>query len=205
MSSRHLSVEKLQIDRTPVLYYDLQRHLYIAHIDVRNSRPDIPAADCAIRLVKIESPSQGERPSLDRNALKVTGSEGAYAQNIWPDSFGTFDLFGIDAFSYPDTYLLSRSDITPRSAIISTREKHILTYEIFAKGFPRVTAKIALDFGGRMPTTNPRANNSGYSGSGRPQSISVVSSIPSHFHGPFVFGDPDSTPKVTIESVDRSY
>lgn len=209
LSSRHLSVENSRIDYTPVSYYDhhLRRLLYIAHIDVRNSRPDIPAADCEIRLVKIESPSRGERPSPDRNALKVTGSERAYAQNIWQDDLGTFDLFGIDAFSYPDTYLLSRSDVTPRSAIISTREKHILTYEILAKGFPQVTAKIALDFGGSMPTTSPRANISEYSGSGYPQTISVVSSNPSHDHGsyPFVFGDPDSTPKVTIKSVDRSY
>jgi len=204
LSSRHLSIENSRIDHTPVRYYDhdQERLLNIAHIDVKNSRPDIPAADCTIRLVKIES-SQGERASLDRNALKVTGSDRAYAQNIWQNSFGTFDLFGIDAFSYPDTYLLSESDVTPRSAIISTREKHILTYEIFAKGFPRVTAKIALDFGRSMPTTNPRANISGYSGSGYPQIISVVSSIPSH--GPFVFGGADSTPTVTIVSVDRSY
>jgi hypothetical protein len=159
LSSRHLSAENSRI--TPLARYydhDRERFLYIAHIDVRNSRPDIPAADCAIRLVKIESPSRGERPSPDQNALKVTGTERAYAQNIWPDSLRTFDLFGIDAFSYPDTYLLSESDVTPRSAIISTREKHILTYEIFAKGFPQVTAKIALDFGESMPATSPLKN-----------------------------------------------
>ena len=185
---------------------DRERYLYIAHIDVRNSRPDIPAADCTIRLVKIESPGQGERPSPDRNALKVMGTERAYKQNIWPDDFGTFDLFGIDALSYPDTYLLSESDITPRSAIISTREKHILTYEISAKGFPEVTARIALDFGRSMPTTTQLKNIS-YSGSGYPQFTSVVSSIPSHFYesDSVLFEDPDSTPKVTIESVDRSY
>lgn len=143
-SYRHLRVENLRIDR-PVFYRDQDlRLLYIAHVDVRNSRPDIPAPNCAIRLVKIASPSVGERPSADHTPLKVTMRAGAYADCIWPDSCGTFDLFGVDANSYPDTYLLSESDVK-RTAIISTREKHILTYEIFASGFPKATAKIALD------------------------------------------------------------
>jgi hypothetical protein len=76
----------------------------------------------------------------------------------WPDSIGTFDLFGIDENSY--TYLLSKSDVNEsdvkRSAIISTREKHILTYEIFASGFPKATARIALDLEASMP---PRLTN----------------------------------------------
>jgi hypothetical protein len=117
-----------------MVYQDEGRHqdrrpLYIAHINLRNSRPDIVAHNCAIRLVKIESPSQGESPSLDRSPLKVTGRGRAYTENIWPDSIGTFDLFGIDANSYPDTYLLSESAVNEsdvkRSAIISTREEHI--------------------------------------------------------------------------------
>jgi hypothetical protein len=160
-SSRHLRVENVRINDRPFWYQDEGRHqdrrpLYIALVDVRNSRPDIDALDCAMRLVKIESPSQGERPSADRSPLKVTGSAGAYAQKIERDSFGTFDLFGIDAKSYPDTYLLSNSDVK-QSAIISTPEKHILTYEISASGFPKATAKIVLDIEERMSPPLPMA------------------------------------------------
>jgi hypothetical protein len=76
-SSRHLSVENVGINK-PFWYQDEGRYqdrrpLYIALVDVRNSRPDIDALDCAMRLVKIESPIQGERQSADRSPLKVKG------------------------------------------------------------------------------------------------------------------------------------
>ena len=205
-SSRHLSVEKPEI--TPALYYDEGRHrdgrlLYIAHIDVRNSRPDISADNCAIRLVKIESPSQGERPSPDRSPLKVTGRGRAYKENIWPNSIGTFDLFGIDANSY--TYLLSESDVNEsdvkRSAIISTREKHILTYEIFAPGFPKATAKIVVDFEERMSPPLPMAGFPGITSSGYRTHASVSAFDPLSASVPSELETPDPIPKISLPKI----
>jgi len=70
----HLSADNYRKDDAPVWYTfpdGDKRLLYIAHIDVRNSRPDIAAPDCEIQLVRIYSPSLGERPSPDQNPLKV--------------------------------------------------------------------------------------------------------------------------------------
>jgi hypothetical protein len=204
-SSRHLSVENVQINKIPYWYQDEGRHqdrwpLYIAHVDVRNSRPDIDALDCAMRLVKIESPIQGERSSPDRSPLKVTGSAGAYAQKIERDSFGTFDLFGIDAKLYPDTYLLSNSDVK-QSAIISTREKHILTYEISASGFPKATAKIVLDMEERMSPPLPIAGFPWIPSSGYRTHVTVSAFDPSIESDPSELENPDFIPKIPLPRI----
>ena len=102
-----------------------KRLLYIAHIDVRNSRPDIAAPDCEIQLVRIYSPTLGERPSPDQNPLKVR-TRAAYSQRIWPEDCRTFDVFGIDANSYANTQLLNESDV-PRSRWFTPEA--CLTYE----------------------------------------------------------------------------
>jgi hypothetical protein len=177
--SRHLSVDNYGIDPVPVSYRDREeRLLRIGHIDVHNSRPDVPASDCAIRLLKIFSEIQGERLSPDRERLKVTMRLGAYQQSIWPNSYGTFDLFGIDQKSYPNTYLLSESDV-PRSPILSTREKHLLTYEIFASGFPKVTKEIEVDLTKEKPYFDPKIP---YSPSGASTFTQVISDPVKHFY-----------------------
>jgi hypothetical protein len=204
-SSRHLGVENVRIVDRLVPYQDEGQHqprrlLYIAHIDVVNSRPDIDALDCAMRLVKIESPSQGERPSADRSPLKATGISGAYAQKIERDSFGTFDLFGIDAKSYPDTYLLSNSDVK-QSAIISTREKHILTYEISASGFPKATAKIVLDMEERMSPPLPIAGFPWMPSSGYRTYATISAFDPSIESDPSELENPDPIPKISLPKI----
>jgi hypothetical protein len=154
--SRHLSVDNYRVDPVPVTYRDQEkRPLLIAHIDVYNSRPDVPASDCAIRLLKIATEGQDARLSPDRERLKVTMRSSAYQQSIWPNSYGTFDLYGIDVDDYPKTYLLSESDV-PRSPILSTREKHLLTYEIFASGFPKVTKEIVVDLTEEKPNIDAK-------------------------------------------------
>lgn len=168
-----LSAENYRKDNAPVWYTfpdGDKRLFYIAHIDVRNSRPDIAAPDCEIRLVRIYSSSLGERRSPDQNPLKVT-TRAAYSQSIRPQDCGTFDLFGIDANSYPKTYLLNESDVA-RSPIVSTREKHRLTYEIFAPGFPKVTKEIELDLSGEGPHLDEATQ---YSSSGYPTTVRVIS------------------------------
>jgi hypothetical protein len=174
--SRHLSADNYRIDQKPVIYHDQEeRLLRIGHIDVRNSRPDVSAPDCAIRLIKIST--QGiERPSPDRERLKVTMRLGAYQQSIWPNSYGTFDLFGIDANS--NTYLLSEADV-PRSPILSTREIHLLTYEIFASGFPKVTKEIEVDLTKEKPYFDPKIP---YSPSGATTTAHVISDPFKHLY-----------------------
>jgi hypothetical protein len=93
----YLSADNYRKDDAPVWYTfpdGDKRLLYIAHIDVRNSRPDIAAPDCEIQLVRIYSPSLGERPSPDQTPLKVR-TRAAYSQRIWPEDCRTFDVFGI--------------------------------------------------------------------------------------------------------------
>ncbi len=177
--SRNLSVKNERRESRPADYYDQEkRPLLIAHIDVHNSRPDVPASDCAIRLLKIFSESQGERLGPDRERLKVTMRSGAYQQSIWPNSYGTFDLYGIDVDDYPNTYLLSESDV-PRCPILSTREKHLLTYEIFASGFPKVTKEIEVDLTKEKPYFDPKIP---YSPSGAPTTTQVISDPVKHFY-----------------------
>jgi hypothetical protein len=178
--SRHLSVEKERRGFKPVRYIDRfgERLLYIAHIDVRNARPDVAAYDCAMRLMKIYSERSGDIPSPDRERLKVTGRSNAYHQSIWPNSYGTFDLYGIDVDDYPKTYLLSESDV-PRWPILSTREKHLLTYEIFASGFPKVTKEIELDLTKEKPYFDPKIP---YSPSGATTTTHVISDPLKHLY-----------------------
>jgi hypothetical protein len=173
--SRHLTFENYQRATSPSDYADHQgsRRLFIGHIDVRNSRPDISAIDCALRLVKIRSCTGSERRSPDLSRLKVTGSQNRYQETIPPENFRTFDLFGIDANSPPDTYLLSESDIG-RSPILSTSEKHILTYEISASGFRTVTKEIELDLSDRGPRADEWLSAS-VPGSGYPVFAKVIS------------------------------
>jgi hypothetical protein len=84
-----------------------------------------------------------ERPSPDHGRIKATGRQG-YSQFIWPESQASFDLFGIDVDSYPETYLLSESDIRPRRPIISTHGTYLLEYEIYAAGFPKLIFTVEL-------------------------------------------------------------
>jgi hypothetical protein len=67
-----------------------------------------------------------------------------YSQFIWPESSASFDLLGIAADSYPETYLLSESDVRPRKPIISTHGTYLLGYEIYAAGFPQLSFKVEL-------------------------------------------------------------
>jgi hypothetical protein len=124
---------------------------------------------------------------------------GAYQQSMWPNSYGTFDLFGIDENSYPNTYLLSESDV-PRSPILSTREKHLLTYEIFASGFPKVTKEIQVDLSGDKPPLPPRGMP--FASSGHPSFTTVVA--PTQYNEPQSpeLYDFSGAPVIRIESPD---
>ena len=90
--------------------------------------------------------------------------------SIWPNSCGTFDLFGIDANSYPNTYLLNKLDVE-RSPIISTHELHVLTYEIFADGFSKLIVKINLDLRREKSHLDTGMQ---YSPSGYPTSTTII-------------------------------
>jgi hypothetical protein len=172
-SSNTLLVESPRLDINAVWYEDqhARRLLYIAHIDVKVSPPDRSAFDCEIRLLRINSPFLGERKSRDPNALKVTGARIRYRQSIPSDSTGTFDLFGMDARTYPVTYLLSESDFAS-SPIISTPEQHILTYQVFARDFRPTTFQIRVSFDGIRPSSEPTPGP--YSSSGYPQIVTVI-------------------------------
>lgn len=182
-SYRRLCGENARIKSEPTYYTDrTTRLLWIAHIDIRNSREDLAAENCTVRLVSVLSPFEGERPNLDRAPIKVTGEDYTYSYTISQNSWGTFDLFGVDAESYPNTYLLSKSDI-PREPIASTRGEHILTYEISALGFPKSTMKVALDLSENMRPINSSVP---FPSSGMPQSFSLP------------FSSSGATPTITI-------
>jgi hypothetical protein len=182
-SYRQLCGENARIKPEPTYYTDrTTRLLWIAHIDIRNSREDLAAENCTVRLVSVFSPFVGERPSADKAPIKVTGLDHTYNDTISPNSCGTFDLFGVDAQSYPKTYLLSKSDI-PREPIVSTREEHILTYEISALGFPKSTMKVALDLSANMRPINTSVP---FPSSGMPLSLSLP------------FSSSGATPIITI-------
>ncbi len=152
--SRHFQVSVTSID--PVVRYGdhtMLRNLRIAHVNVSNRRPDIGAVDCAVRLVGIEPVGSANLPSPDPSSLKATGRQG-YSQFIWPESTGSFDLFGIDVGSYPETYLLSEADIMPRNPIISAPGTYKLAYEIYAAGFPKLTFDVEL----RLPSNPQQAS-----------------------------------------------
>jgi hypothetical protein len=195
-SYRHLRcVEKPWIDPTAVDYGAVwqRRHLYIAHIKVRNSRRETPAPDCAMRLVRIKSSILGERESPDQNPLKVP-TRPVYSQTIQAQKDAVFDLFGIHEEGFPNTYLLSDSDV-PRPAILTTPEMHVLTYEITATGFPTVRAKVAVDLSGKGPPSNTGVTI--YQPSGEPTTISVSVVGQSEISGspPRIW---DPTPKICI-------
>jgi hypothetical protein len=165
-----LRVENPRIKDTAIEYGDQRQHLYIGHIDVRNPS-DTDASNCEIRLLKTENASRVETPSHDTKPLKVTETKNSYAQTISSTVPGTFDLFGISEGSFPSTYLLTNADVFI-FPILTTPERHFLTYEISAIGFPKIRAKIGLDLTGNPPPTNPGTTI--YSGSGAPVTYSVV-------------------------------
>jgi hypothetical protein len=148
--SRHLEVydDDVQLDG-PVPYRDHTigwsgQPFSIAHLNVRNNRPDIAAINCAARLIEIQQSGSPARPSPDQGRLKAMLRHG-YEQSIWPRSTGAFDLFGIHDTYYPMTYLLSELDVTPRQPIIQTLGTYALTYEIYSTGFPKLTVQVELN------------------------------------------------------------
>lgn len=185
-----LRVENPTIQDRAVEYGDQRQRLYIGHVDVRNPRSDTAASNCEIRLVKI-----GESTSHDTKPLKVTGEKDTYARSISPSNPGTFDLFGIDAESFPNTYLLSNSDVAI-SPILSVPQTHLLTYEISAIGFSTIRATIAVDLTGNPPPINP--DYTIYSGSGAPSTLSVTSSPQAAFDDSTRPLQWDPTPRIWI-------
>lgn len=163
--SRHLKVENIWIDSTSIPYGDhstilFPRPSFIGHVEVSNRRPDIAALNCAIRLVSIESSGSGKQASPDQSRLKATGRLG-YDQAIWPKSKGSFDLFGINANQFPETYLHSELDVRPRVPVIQNPGTYTLTYEIYAIGFPKLVVEVELSLPstGNGTIVNSKASN----------------------------------------------
>jgi hypothetical protein len=55
-----------------------------------------------------------------------------------------FDLFGIDVDSYPGTYLLSESDVRPRTPIVSALGTLFVGVRDLRCWFPQLTFKVEL-------------------------------------------------------------
>jgi len=166
--SRHLTINEIVLHDEIVGYADhstttfpptFRRPDRIAHIELHNGRADIAAIDCAMRLLSIQQSGLSKQDNFDQGRLKAMGRLG-YDQAIWPKSSGSFDLFGIHADHYPHIYLHSENDILPRTPIIREFGSYILTYEIYATAFPKLTFEVHLD----LPQTSTMdAKITGYS------------------------------------------
>jgi len=142
--TRQLTAENLRLD-PPVQYRDHTgvRIVRTLLVDVKNERPDLGAVACVARLARYCRDGQPVLVSPDNAPLKVTGSQG-YAQTIWPNSHGTFDLLAVDAHAAGTAHLHTSQDIYPRRALISVPGHYRLEYEVFSQGFPPLGINVLL-------------------------------------------------------------
>lgn len=129
-----------------------QRRIKVFHGHISNSRMDCGAIDAVARLAFITYPSGNREQSPDRSHLKVSGQPG-YAQTIWPESTGTYDLLSLDINNQSQIFLNSSHDVYPRQPLISQNGEFLLEYEIFAQGFPPLRFSLRLNVTGDFTTT----------------------------------------------------
>lgn len=137
--SRHLVPCRRRWSETYLQYADLAgRFLYI---DVENRRHDLAAYDAVARLVSIDGAS-----SPDRSHLKVTGHPG-YAQIIWPQNHGAFDMLMQSCNEPGHVFLNSALDAYPKSPVIDRPGTYHLRYAVLARQFPILyfTVRLTVD------------------------------------------------------------
>lgn len=129
-----------------------QRQIRVFHGHIKNSRMDCGAIDTVARLAFITYPNGNREQSPDRSHLKVSGQPG-YAQTIWPESTGTYDLLSLDMNNQSQIFLNSSHDVNPRHPLISQNGEFFLEYEIFSQGFPPLRFSLRLNVTGGHSTT----------------------------------------------------
>lgn len=137
------------------------------YLDIQNNRPDIAALETTARLSEYGRPGHGMVPCAIRSPLKATGRNG-FSHTIFPNSHEAFDILCVGwhsnptavtfappvsgAFvgpypidSKPQVFLNSALDLATIPPLEIDEGIWRLRYEIFAIGFPVLTAEIELD------------------------------------------------------------
>ncbi|HUB66452.1 MAG TPA: hypothetical protein VL981_03080 [Candidatus Methylacidiphilales bacterium] len=157
--SRHLRAVKVRITESPIVFQDHQgpRSTWIVSVVIQNARPDISASHCSARCLSINPGGQ----SSNRGFLKVCGHIG-YQQLIWPGDMGEFDLLNILADHprlpqqprYPSALVPSDLDLNPAPMLFTSCGTYVVTYEVYAENFPRLTFTVRMDVTGTAPVIN---------------------------------------------------
>lgn len=150
--SRHLAATRPRWSEGIIRYGELIGHFL--YIDVENRRPDIPAYDTVARLEFIRPPSGDKYICSNRSHLKATGQPG-FAQIIWPESHGAFDLLMLNQEVTWHLYLNNALDVTPRSPIIKERGLYALEYAVLARDFPLLKFTVELELKNYFDPTAP--------------------------------------------------
>jgi hypothetical protein len=119
-----------------------QRPVQVLYVDIVNCRPDLGAVGTVARLAAIVEQGR-KRVSPDRSHLKATAYPG-YAQTIFPESHGAFDLLALVLNQPHIVTLNSALDVSPRSAIINAPGEYLFEYEVFANAFPVLSFGVHL-------------------------------------------------------------
>jgi hypothetical protein len=122
------------------------------YIDIQNNRRDLAANNTVARLDSINDSNGNSIPIADLSHLKVTGQP-AYAQTIWPESHGAFDLLLAKAEQEGTICLNSSLDLTPKPPIITQPGRYILCYGVLSESFPVLKFCIQLEVTGDALTT----------------------------------------------------
>jgi hypothetical protein len=140
--SRNLVPGKLHFPESVIEYRGLRGRFVF--LDIHNLRPEAAAAGARARLSSMEIAGDKKQVSPNRSPLKVTGQEMTFAQTIWPQDHGAFDLLCVDYANGSRVYLNNSLDLPRAPVLFEAMGSHILHYEVFAPGFERLTVSVSL-------------------------------------------------------------